>query len=158
LGVKVTQYYRGAQILRGFDDEARGHIAELRGQQGIELHLGADIVRMAEVEGGYPVKLSDGRDSRFEKVLYATGRRPNTEGLGLEAAGVKLGRFGEVVVDGYSQTNIPSIYAVGDVTNRVNLTPVAIREAAAFVETVFGGNPVQMDHECIPSAVFTQPE
>jgi glutathione reductase (NADPH) len=158
LGVKVTQYYRGAQILRGFDDEARGHINELMCQQGIDLHVGADIMCMEKAAGGYRVKLTDGRHETFEEVLYATGRRPNTDGLGLENAGVELGRNGAVKVDAYSQSNIPSIYAVGDVTERVQLTPVAIREAAAFVETVFNGNPVAMDHSNIASAVFTQPE
>ena len=91
-------------------------------------------------------------------MLFATGRDPNTKGLGLEEVGVKIGRRGEVEVDEYSQTAVPSIYAIGDVTNRVNLTPVAIREGMAFVETVFKANPTPVDHDLIPSAVFTQPE
>jgi glutathione reductase (NADPH) len=90
--------------------------------------------------------------------MYATGRRPNTAGLGLEAVGVELGANGAVVVDAYSQTTVPSIYAVGDVTDRIALTPVAIREGAAFVETVFGGRPTKADHANVASAVFTQPE
>jgi len=94
----------------------------------------------------------------FDKVLFATGRTPNTTDLGLEDAGVPVGRKGEVVVDAYSQTAVPSVYAIGDVTNRVQLTPVAIREGMAFVETVFKGNPTKVDHELIPSAIFTQPE
>jgi glutathione reductase (NADPH) len=94
----------------------------------------------------------------FDAVLFATGRRPNSDGMGLEEAGVEIGRRGQVVVNEYSQTSVPSIYAIGDVTNRVNLTPVAIREGMAFVETVFGGNPTPVDHALIPSAVFTQPE
>ncbi len=198
LGVEVTQYYRGAQILRGFDDEARGLIADQMTERGIDLHLGADIVEMRcatqdEIAGaddagmGAPVnsaagetgdsgiaaqaqsaatdekgpiwvKATNGRTKVFDTVLFATGRKPNTDGLGLEEVGVKLGRKGEVLVDEYSQTSVPSVYAIGDVTDRVNLTPVAIREGMAFVETVFKGNATPVDHDLIPSAVFTQPE
>lgn len=158
LGVEVTQYYRGAQILRGFDGEARGHIAELMREHGVNLHVGTDILEMTPVEGGLKVKSTDGREQVFEKVVFATGRVPNTDGLGLEGAGVNLGRKGEIIVDEYSQTSVPSIYAVGDVTDRINLTPIAIREGMAFVETVFKGNPTKPDYDLVPSAVFTQPE
>lgn len=158
LGVKVTQYYRGAQILRGFDEEARGLIADMMGQDGIDLHLGTSVLEMAQVSGGTKVKATDGREAVFESVVYATGRIPNTEGLGLKALGVELGRRGEVVVDAWSQTAVPSIYAVGDVTNRINLTPVAIREGHAFADTVFGATPRKADHDLVASAVFTQPE
>jgi len=158
LGVNVTQYYRSAQILRGFDGEARGHIAEMMRGQGIELHVGTDVERMESRDGKTWVKATDGREATFDAVIYATGRKPNSAGLGLDKVGVKLGRWGQVEVDEYSQTSVPSIYAVGDVTDRVNLTPVAIREGAAFVETVFKGNPTKADHDLIPSAVFTQPE
>jgi len=158
LGVDVTQYYRGAQILRGFDDEARGHIAELMQDQGIDLHVGTDPERMEKRDSGIWVRATDGREETFDAVIYATGRKPNSGGLGLEDIGVKLGRFGEIEVDDYSQTGVPSIFAVGDVTDRINLTPVAIREGAAFVETVFNGNPTKPDHDLVPSAVFTQPE
>jgi len=182
LGVRVTQFYRGAQILRGFDDEARGLVSEAMRARGIDLHLGTDILDMrpaadrpdrigmgapeqepapALASGGKGpvwVKGSNGHEAMFDTVLFATGRAPNSRGLGLEAAGVTLGRGGTIAVDAYSQTSVPSIYAVGDVTGRVNLTPVAIREAAAFVETVFGGTPTPVDHSLIPSAVFTQPE
>jgi len=103
-------------------------------------------------------RASDGREGVFDRVLCATGRRPNTAGLGLEAAGITPGRWGEVAVDEYGQSAVPPIHAVGDVTDRVNLTPVAIREGAAFVETVFRGNPTPIDHDLIPSAIFTQPE
>ncbi len=185
LGVEVTQFYRGAQILRGFDDEARGLVAEGMRAKGVDLHLGTNIVEMraateedlrgetegVPMEGGRPVempqedaghgiwvKATNGTTKVYDQVLFATGRIPNTDDLGLEEAGVKVGRRGEIIVDDYSQTNIPSVYAVGDVTNRVQLTPVAIREGMAFVETVFKGNPTAVDHELIPSAVFTQPE
>lgn len=158
LGSQVTQYYRGAQVLRGFDEEARGLIAESMIAKGVDLHLGTTIIGMEQTEAGIRVKASNGTEAEFDKVLFATGRDPNTEGLGLEEAGVKVGRRGEIVVDEYSQTNIPSIYAVGDVTNRINLTPVAIREGHAFADTVFGGKQRAVDHETVPSAIFTQPE
>jgi glutathione reductase (NADPH) len=158
LGSETSQYYRGAQILRGFDDEARGHISELIAEQGVNLHVGTDVESIDKQDDGLHVKSTDGKTKVFDVVLYATGRTPKTNGLGLENAGVALGRSGEVVVDDYSQTNIPSIYAVGDVTNRIQLTPVAIREAVAFHETVFKGNPTTPDHADVPSAIFTQPE
>lgn len=158
LGVEVTQYYRGAQILRGFDDEARGLVAEEMQQNGIKLHLGTNILSLERDGDGIRTKATNGDEQLFDQVMFATGRAPNTEGMGLEALGVELGRSGQVVVDEYSQSAIPSIYAVGDVTDRVNLTPVAIREGMAFVETVFGGNPTPVDHDLIPTAIFTQPE
>jgi len=158
LGVQVTQYYRGAQILRGFDEEARGLIADEMIQNGVDLHLGCNIVEMEKREGGFWVKATNGDERLFDQIMFATGRTPNTTGLGLEEAGVKLGRKGEIVVDDYSQTSVPSIYAIGDVTDRVNLTPVAIREGMAFVDTVFNGNPTPVDHALIPTAIFTQPE
>ncbi|MEO3414423.1 FAD-dependent oxidoreductase [Roseovarius sp. CAU 1744] len=192
LGVNVTQYYRGAQILRGFDDEARGLIAESMQEKGIDLHLGTNILEMAPASAdhsashagtgsdaamgapvgttqdllpgaedtGEPVwvKATNGSENVFDAVFFATGRDPNTADMGLEEVGVKIGRRGEIVVDEYSQSSVPSIYAIGDVTNRVALTPVAIREGMAFVETVFNGNPTPVDHELIPTAIFTQPE
>jgi len=185
LGVEVTQFYRGAQILRGFDDEARGLIAEAMRERGIDLHVGTDIADMwpatghaddnapsnpdalvthdtgdhsAKAPEPLTVKTTNGKELTFDRVLFATGRAPNTAGMGLEEAGVELGRRGEIVVDEYSRTKVPSIYAIGDVTNRVNLTPVAIREGMAFVETAIKDNPTPVDHELIPSAVFTQPE
>lgn len=158
LGVQVTQYYRGAQILRGFDDEARGVVAEGMREKGVDLHVGTNIMQMEKRDGGIWIKSTTGRECTVDQVLFATGRTPNTAGLGLEEAGVEIGRWGEIVVDKYSQTNVPSIYAIGDVTNRISLTPVAIREGAAFAETVFKGNPVAPDHDLVPSAIFTQPE
>ena len=158
LGTKVTQFYRGAQVLRGFDDEVRGHVADEMIARGINLHLGTDVMSIEKAAGGLLVKCTNGSETEVDQVLYATGRIPNTANLGLEAAGVLTGRKGEITVDPWSHTNIPSIYAVGDVTDRVALTPVAIREGVAFVETVFKANPTRADHENIPTAVFTQPE
>lgn len=158
LGVHVTQYYRGAQILRGFDDEARGLVSDEMIQSGINLHLGTNILSIEQAADGYRVKATNGSVAVFDQVMFATGRAPNTADMGLEAAGVAVGRKGEILVDAYSQTGVPSIYAIGDVTDRVNLTPVAIREGMAFVETVFNGNPTPVDHALIPTAIFTQPE
>ncbi len=163
LGVEVTQIYRGAQILRGFDDEARGHVAELMEDQGIALHVGTDLIELAPAGdgaggGGMRAKTTDGRERPYDAVLFATGRVPNTDGLGLEDAGVRIGRRGEVAVDAYSQSSVPSIYAVGDVTDRIALTPVAIREGHAFADTVFRGVATRADHELVASAVFTRPE
>lgn len=157
-GVKVTQFYRGAQILRGFDDEARGLIADQMRMRGVDLHCGTTILTIGKDGEGIRVKASNGSDAVYDKVLFATGRTPNTDDLGLQEIGVELGRRGEIVVDKFSQTAVPSVYAVGDVTDRVNLTPVAIREGMAFVETVFNGNPTPVDHALIPTAIFTQPE
>jgi glutathione reductase (NADPH) len=158
LGVEVMQYYRGAQILRGFDDEARGLIATDMHESGIEICTGTNVLEMRKQGDGIWVKGTNGDEKVFDQVMFATGRDPNTSGMGLEEIGVKIGRRGEIVVDEYSQTAVPSIYAIGDVTNRINLTPVAIREAMVFVDTVFRGNPTPVDHELVPSAVFTQPE
>ncbi|SNT12578.1 NADPH-glutathione reductase [[Luteovulum] sphaeroides subsp. megalophilum] len=158
LGVEVCQFYRGAQILRGFDDEARGHVASAMIDRGIHIKCGTDVIRLEKTERGVRAVTTDGSDQEFGAVLYATGRRPNTRGLGLEALGIELGRHGQIPVDGWSQTSVPSIYAVGDVTDRINLTPVAIREGHAFADTVFKGEPRQADHELVASAVFTQPE
>ena len=162
LGVEVTQYYRGEQILRGFDDEARELIANSMKERGIDLQVETDISALAHAgdDRNGPVRVirKDGEEVEFDMVFFATGRRPNTDSMGLEEVGVKLGRSSEIEVDEYSQTAVPSIYAIGDATDRVNLTPVAIREGMAFVETVFKGNPTPVDHALIPSAVFTQPE
>ncbi|MGD9862175.1 MAG: glutathione-disulfide reductase [Pseudodonghicola sp.] len=158
LGVKTTQFYRGAQILRGFDDEARGLVCDEMRQNGVDLHLGTNVMEMRREGDGIWVKASNGSELVFDQVMFATGRNPNSAGLGLEELGIALGRKGEVLVDQYSQTAVPSIYAIGDVTDRANLTPVAIREGMAFVETVFKGNPTAPDHDLIPTAIFTQPE
>ncbi|MCX8507639.1 MAG: glutathione-disulfide reductase [Rhodobacteraceae bacterium] len=158
LGVEVTQFYRGEQILRGFDPEARGLVADQMRAQGINLLTDTDVAEIKPAEGGMWVRANSGEVRVYERVVYATGRVPNTDGLGLAEAGVRLGPKGEVLVDGWSQTSVPSVYAVGDVTDRINLTPVAIREGHAFADTVFGAQPRQADHALVPSAVFTQPE
>lgn len=158
LGVDVSMYYRGGQILNGFDDEARGLVAEQMRTRGINMHSGASILEMETREGGTWVKSTMGKEKIFDKVFFATGRAPNSDNMGLEDIGVALGRNGAIEVNEYSQTGVPSVYAIGDVTDRVNLTPVAIREGMAFVKTVFGGEPMPVDHDLIPSAVFTQPE
>ncbi|MEO8241131.1 MAG: glutathione-disulfide reductase [bacterium] len=157
-GVQVTQYYRGEQILRGFDREARDHVAEGMTAHGVNIRCNMDVARLEKTATGINAVGLDGKVAEFDLVLYATGRRPNTTGIGLEALGVKLGHNGQIVVDGWSQTSVPSIYAVGDVTDRINLTPVAIREGHAFADTLFGNKPHQPDHDRVPSAVFTQPE
>ncbi len=158
LGVHVTQIYRRDLILRGFDDDLRGHVqAAMRGR-GVDIRLNEDVTRIDRVARHLEVHLASGDRLEAGVVLYATGRTPNTEGLGLAEVGVGLGGNGEVRVDAWSQTSVPSIYAVGDVTDRLALTPVAIREGAAFAETVFGGNPTRADHSDVATAVFTQPE
>ena len=157
LGSDVTQVYRRDLILRGFDNEVRRHVSDEMAKKGITFHYDKDISKI-EKGDALTITFTDGTTTKADAVLYATGRIPNTAGLGLEAAGVKLGTKGEVVVDDWSQTNIPSIYAVGDVTDRMALTPVAIREGAAFSETVFNANPTKPDHALVPTAVFTQPE
>jgi len=158
LGVETTQYYRGAQILRGFDGEARGLIADEMKQNGIDLHTGTNILSMKKTVAGISVKATNGDERVFDQVMFATGRTPNADNLGLHNVGIETGRRGEILVDAYSKTNVDSVYAIGDVTDRVNLTPVAIREGMAFVETVFKNNPTSPDHDLIPTAIFTQPE
>ncbi|KIC07502.1 NADPH-glutathione reductase [Leisingera sp. ANG-M1] len=158
LGVKTTQFYRGPQILRGFDEEARNVVAEGMAEAGVNLQLNTNVTEMREEGGKIRVTDTHGNTHLFDKVMYATGRAPNANNLGLEEIGIERGKGGAIVVDAYSQTAVPSVFAVGDVTDRVNLTPVAIREGMAFVETVFKGNPTSPDHDLIPTAIFTQPE
>ncbi|MCC5971075.1 MAG: glutathione-disulfide reductase [Pararhodobacter sp.] len=159
LGVEVTQFYRGAQILRGFDDDLRHHVAAEMSAQGVALEVSTDLVSLERLPDGRFAAVDTGGGRReFDRVLFATGRTPNTQGLGLEEAGVVLSESGAVKVDDWSQTNIPSVFAVGDVTDRIQLTPVAIREGHAFADTVFGGKPTKADHALVASAVFTRPE
>lgn len=158
LGVRVTLMCRAPQILRGFDDEARALVADGLRARGITLLSGVQVTGIERAGGDLRVSDMTGGTTSHGAVLMATGRQANTAGLGLESAGVRLGGWGEVLVDGFSRSSVTTVWAVGDVTNRVNLTPVAIREAMAFVETEFRDNPVPVDHELIPSAVFTEPE
>ena len=158
LGVDVTQYYRGTQILRGFDNEARGLVSEEMCQRGINLQFETQILEMEERKGKIWTKNTDGQERLFDKVMFATGRIPNSKNLNLGELGIETGPNGEITVDAYSQSSVPSIYAIGDVTNRMNLTPVAIREAMAFVKTVFEGRPTKADYDLVPTAIFTQPE
>jgi glutathione reductase (NADPH) len=158
LGVDVTQLYRGEQILRGFDDDLRYNLADEMTRRGIDIQLNSDVKEISLAGSGYRVDLTNGDAIYTDLVMYATGRTPNTKNLGLEKTGVDLDRKGAVVVDEYSQTSVPSIYAVGDVTDRVNLTPVAIREGMAFVDTVFKNSPTSVDYDNIATAVFSEPE
>ncbi|MDB2407585.1 glutathione-disulfide reductase [Jannaschia sp.] len=158
LGVDVSMFIRKEQILRGFDDESRGHIADAMRARGVTIHTGCAPTELEKQEDSVWVKGSNGHEEVFDAVLWATGRSPNTAGLGLEALGVKLNRRGAIEVDDYFQTAVPSIFALGDVIGRVELTPVAIREAVTFHKTVFGGERTKMDYDLIPSATFTQPE
>ncbi len=158
LGADVTLMYRGAQILRGFDDDLRAGVAEAIQAKGIRLMLNAEISAVEERAGTRTVTCKDGAKITADAVMYATGRRPLTADMGLAEAGVTLGAAGEVVVDAYSRSSVDSIYAVGDATNRMCLTPVAIDEAMRFVDTVFRGKPAPVDHRFVPTAVFSQPE
>lgn len=158
LRVATTQFYRGEQILRGFDDEACNHLAAQMLLRGVDLRLNINVVSIEKTEKGLLVTDSNGETAAFDQVMFATGRRANSDALGLETLGVRQKPNGAIEVDAYSQSSVPSIYAIGDVTDRVNLTPVAIREAMAFTSTLFQGQPVAVDHDLIASAVFTQPE
>ena len=158
LGVSTTQFYRGNQILRGFDAEVQNLVSNEMQNKGINLSLNNDVESINKIENGYLVKDKSNKEIIIDQILYATGRVPNSSNIGLEDLGIETGSVGEIIVDEYSRTNIDNIYAIGDVTNRVQLTPVAIVEAAAFVETVFKSNPIMPDHELIATAVFTQPE
>lgn len=158
LGASVRVVVRGEQILRGFDDDVRTHLAQDLVQSGLQLDFGRHVTGITQTKDGLQVELDNGDIAAADCVLRALGRKPNTHGLGLEAVGIALDAHGAVPVDAFSQTTVPGVYAVGDVTNRVNLTPMAIREGHAFADTVFGQTPRSVDHTLIPTAVFTTPE
>ncbi len=158
LGVAVTVLYRGAQILRDFDMDLRDGLAEAMRNRGIDLRMNTDAASVEKEGKGYRVHLKQGDSISADLVMAATGRAPNTMGMGLQQAGVELGRNERIVVDEFSKSSVDSLYAVGDVTDRKNLTPVAIHEATAFAETVFNGMPTPVDYRFIPTAVFSQPE
>ena len=157
LGVDVTQVHRGPLFLRGFDDDIRTHLAEQIRAKGIDLRFEINVTAIERAEGGLRAKLTDGSTVGADQILFATGRHANSANLGLEKAGVELAPDGSIKVDAYSRTNIASIWAIGDVTNRMNLTPVAIHEAVCLSETLFSDNPRSPDHEHVPAAVFSQP-
>lgn len=157
LGVGVTQLYRGELFLRGFDEEIRRALGEQMVKDGIDLRFGVDVEKIEKAGGGYVVVTGEGEEFETGLVCYATGRVPRTEGIGLEAVGVEMKGRGVIAVDEYSRTSVDHIYAVGDCTDRANLTPVAIEEAMAFVKTVYGGEATTLDYNLIPSCVFSQP-
>ncbi|TNE38261.1 MAG: glutathione-disulfide reductase [Alphaproteobacteria bacterium] len=158
LGVETCLVYRGEQILRGFDDDLRNGLHEAMTRKGIDVETQANLKEIVKTDGGFDVTLTNGKVISTGLVMTAIGRNPNSRGLGLEAVGVECAANGAICVDEYSQTSVPSIYAVGDVTDRVNLTPVAIKEGAAFAQTVFNNNPIRPEYDLIPTAVFSQPE
>jgi glutathione reductase (NADPH) len=156
-GVEVTEIIRAAEVLRGFDEEVRAFLSAQMEKRGVRI-LRETVVRAIEkTNAGLVLSLADGGALETDIVMYGTGRAPNTRGLGLEEAGVQLGDNGEIAVDDWNRSLVPNIFAVGDCTDRVNLTPVAIAEGRAFAETHFNNNPICMDYENIPSAVFSQP-
>jgi glutathione reductase (NADPH) len=157
LGVAVTQLYRGPLFLRGFDDDVRRTLADEMRKRGVDLRFQARVARIERAGDERRVVLEDGSVVVADAVLYATGRRPLTAGLGLERVGVETRPDGAIVVDAWSRTSVPSIWAIGDVTDRIQLTPVAIHESMALVRTLFGGVPTKPDHEDVASAVFSQP-
>lgn len=157
LGSRTVLAYRGEAVLRGFDMEMRRHVTEQLRVIGVDLRLGANPARIEAEGAARRVTFEDGSSELFDAVMFATGRAPYTQGLGLEELGVTLGDKGQIPVDEWSQSAVPSIFAVGDVTDRVNLTPVAIREGHCFADTVFGAKPRKVDHALIASAVYTRP-
>jgi glutathione reductase (NADPH) len=158
-GSDVTVIYRGDNILRGFDEDVRTHVRAEMEKQGITILTGCTVTKIDKQGKDFTSHLSNGSSLASDQVMFAIGRHPNVAKLGLENAGVAINPHnGGIAVDAWSKTSVPNIYAIGDVTHRVNLTPVAIREGHAFADTVFGERPVQVDHATIPTAVFSQPE
>jgi len=159
LGVKTTLFYRGKEILSRFDGDLRKGLHEAMEAKGIRI-VCQDVIERVEKQpdGRLAAHMMTGGVESFDRIMLAIGRVPNTENLGLEAAGVETGVKGEILVDDYSRTNVENIWAIGDVTDRVQLTPVAIHEAMCFIETAFKGNPTKVDHQDIATAVFSQPE
>jgi glutathione reductase (NADPH) len=156
-GSEVTLVIRAPSILRGFDDEVRAFLGNEMEKKGIVIRRGVHIARIERAGPAFEVHLDNGEVLACDQVMSALGRNPNTAALGLAEAGVALAGNGAVIVDGWNQSSVPSIFAVGDCTDRMNLTPVAIAEGRAFAETVFNNNPIQVDYRNIASAVFSQP-
>jgi glutathione reductase (NADPH) len=157
LGAEVRLVIRGEDLLRGFDDDIRVSLAQELRARGIEIHARTQIARIDKRGHGYDLTTTQGEVFSADLVMYATGRRPNTHGIGLEEAGVQLNKANAIAVDEWSRTTVPHIYAVGDVTDRLNLTPVAIAEGRALAETLFNDNPIKIDHANVPTAVFSLP-
>jgi glutathione reductase (NADPH) len=157
LGVKTSLAYRSSRLLRGFDPDLGYRLAEEMARKGVAIQLNCMPEELARRDGLIQVKFPAGKSDSFDLVMFATGRTPNTAKLGLEAAGVRLGNGGEIMVDEYSRSSVPSIHAIGDVTNRLNLTPVATSEGMALAKTLFGGTPTPVDHDNVPTAVFSHP-
>jgi len=157
LGVETTLSYRGKRLLRGFDAEVGEKMGEAMAAKGVKICFGCEPAAMRKQSDGLEIEFTDGQMQKADLVLFATGRRPNTAKLVLEAAGVKLAADGAVVVDRFSKSSVDSIHAIGDVTNRVNLTPVATAEAMWLAKTLFRGEPTPVDHDNIPTAVFANP-
>ena len=157
LGAKTRILHRGDKLLRGFDDDLRAHMHIEVERGGTQLTFKATLTKLEKAGGAIRATLSTGETVETDAVLYAIGRDPHTEGLGLERAGVKLDDAGAVMVDVYSQCCVESVYAIGDVTNRMNLTPVAIRDGHAFADTIYNNRPTPVDHSTVPSAVFGRP-
>jgi len=158
-GSDVTVIYRGDNILRGFDEDVRAHVRAEMEKQGITILTGCTVTKVDRHGDEFTAHLSNGSSLASEQVMFAIGRHPAVANLGLENAGVTINpKNGGIAVDGYSRSSVDSIYAIGDVTHRFNLTPVAIREGHAFADTVFGKRDVRVDHSFIPTAVFSQPE
>jgi glutathione reductase (NADPH) len=157
LGAKTRIVHRGDRMLRGFDDDLRAHLHIETERAGVRLTMKTTLTKIEKGRDGLRVTLSTGERVEADQVLFAIGRHPNTKGLGLERAGVTVDKYGAVAVNEFSQSNVESIYAIGDVTNRVNLTPVAIRDGHAFADTVYNKRPTPVDHRSVPSAVFGRP-
>ena len=156
--VDTTLIYRGPKILRGFDEGLRDALTAELLKRGIDIVCGSEIAKIEKGWTELSVTLKNGTTIAAKQLMFATGRKPNTAGIGLEAAGVKLGPNGQILVDTQSRSSVENIFAVGDVTDRVNLTPVAIREGQAFADSVFGNKPTLVDHDLVPTAVFSTPE
>lgn len=157
LGSHVIQLYRGEKILRGFDEDIRDFLTQEMLKHGVDLRVNNDVVRLEKVASGILATLKDGSSVEVDQVLYATGRTPKTAGLGLEQVGVALGKKGEILVDEHYASNVPSIYALGDVVGKLELTPVALAEAMTLVDDLFGDKQRKMSYDNIPTAIFTTP-
>jgi glutathione reductase (NADPH) len=157
LKAQVTLIIRGEEVLNGFDDDVRVDIAKEMRQRGITIRTRTELARIDKIQGGFTAHTKAGEEISADLIMYATGRKPNVKNMGLEEVGVKLHADGRVLVDEWSKTSVPNIYAIGDVTDRLNLTPVAIAEGRAIAETLYNNNPMKISHQNVATAVFSQP-